>query len=451
MHRGRYKPGGNPRPAAVLPRGLIIGPALNSPWQGDAISGRVPMTKGAFGGGMGDFAFAPTAYGVGARLQWTLHDYASNIANNTQPFTVDCLFLQVGAVNGRDILQVRGRSSGNNGTLQTVGTPKVFRWTWNNGSARTLDGTTEVVAGGIYHVAVTNDRVAGNETTRLYVNGVLEASAAYAGAMQSLDQPMLRLGSTSSDNVTYILMAAVATAAWSAEEVAARSRDPYSHLSWDEPDLAAGWWGAGGTTFNTFNDTITDALTAAESLVAAVTFGAELADSWALAESFAAATTFEAPLTDATSTSDSLVCVVTVEAPFSDSVSAAEEFAAALSIPTEFSDALTAADSLAYTLVFGAALTDSVSAAESFGVAASFAASMSETMTIAEASTGGLVYTTTLSDGGAVGDSFGDSLTVFAQAPFTMLQVAIVVGRIEFVSGGPEATFTNLTEQQSRV
>jgi hypothetical protein len=37
-------------------------------------------------------------------------------------------------------------------------------------------------------------------------------------------------------------MATVSTAAWTAEEVAARSRDPYSHLAWNEPDLAAGWW-----------------------------------------------------------------------------------------------------------------------------------------------------------------------------------------------------------------
>lgn len=428
---------------------MIIGPALNSPWQGDAISGRAPMGKTAYGGGYGDFAFFATAYGMGVRLQWSEHNYAANVIAGTWPFSVDCLYLPVGGPLGKAVLRLGSRSSGTNCTLNIAS--GFYQWKWHNGADRTLTSTTTAAAGRLDHIAVTNDRVAGAETTSLYVNGVLEATVTYSGAAGALDRPTLQIGSAGNDNTTYILMATVSTAAWSAEEVAARSRDPYSHLEWDDRDSRSGWWGAGGTTFNTFNDTITDALTAAESLVAAVTFGAELADSWALAESFAAATMFEAPLTDATSTSDSLVCVVTVEAPFSDSITAAEEFAAALSIPTEFSDALTAADSLAYTLVFGAALTDSVSAAESFGVAASFAATMSETVTIAESSTGGLVFTATFSDGWTVGDSFTDSLTLFSQAAFTMLQVTVVVGRIELVSGGPEATFTSLTEQQSRV
>jgi hypothetical protein len=242
MHRGRYKPGGNPRRAAILPRGIIIGPALNSPWQGDAISGRAPMGKAAYGGGYGDFAFFATAYGMGARLQWTEHNYASNEIAGTFPFTVDCLYLPVNAPSGKTVLRFGSRSSGTNCTLSIAS--GFFQWNWHNGSNRTLASTTAPVAGGLYHVAVTNDRVAGNETTRLYVNGVLEAAVSYAGAAGALDRPTLQIGSAGNDNTTYILMATVSTAAWTAEEVAARSRDPYSHLEWDDRDLISGWWGA---------------------------------------------------------------------------------------------------------------------------------------------------------------------------------------------------------------
>lgn len=242
-------------------------------------------------------------------------------------------------------------------------------------------------------------------------------------------------------------LVAIASAAGGASITVGHSWSSANRYSGASFNVAA----VGGTTYN---DTISDPLTAADSLLATISFGATLADSWTLAESLAAAVTFSAELADSVypgDIGDPAVAAVTFEAPLTDATSTNDSLACVMAFEAPFSDALTAADSLAYTLVFGAALTDSVSAAESFGVVATFAASTSETVTVAESFIGGLVFTSTITDGGTVGEGFNDSLTLFAQAAFTMLQVTVVVGRIELISGGPDATFTNLTEQQSRV
>ena len=262
---------------------------------------------------------------------------------------------------------------------------------WGDGADKrvSVSATGLYSAGEVLTTGLTWDATA----QRVYMRGVQIASGA-AASYGSTAGSDFRLGIYStfpwiSSTTGGILYALAFDRALSAAEMLAAERDLW-------------WWcrqepvrtmrrRVGGATFD---DTITDSFTAADSLVAAISFGAELVDSWTLAES--------------------LVVSTTIPVAIFGSI-----------FPGDIGDPSVAAVS------FAAAVSDSASLGESF--------------------IGGFIYTSAISDGWIAGDSLDDSLTLFAQAAFTMLQVTVVVGRIELVSGGPDATFTNLTEQQSRV
>lgn len=222
--RGRYKPPGEPRRADILPRGLVMGPALNTGWAGDPISGLGKVSERSPLG----FPFLPTIYGMGAYNWWSFHVYRIPGATTGRPQTREFLVYTGSSPSVGKTLAKEG--SGTDWYIEYIAGPKIKLNHWD-GSYQTLTSTTTIAANTLYHVVYTNSGAAGANVIKLYINGVLEDSKTIGTASWSGDY---YLGSDGGDDGTILMATAAVGAEWTIDEVRERYREPYSHLEWDD-------------------------------------------------------------------------------------------------------------------------------------------------------------------------------------------------------------------------
>lgn len=258
----------------------------------------------------------------------------------------------------------------------------------------------------------------------VFVNGVLRGSAG-GGAGIGTTTTALAIGNRGSDTARAFNGQMANLRLWNKPRWIGEARrlasDPWAGTL---RELRRVWYlPAGGTTWD---ETISDAATAADSLAAALTGAGSLSDAATGGESLAAALGGVASLSDPATLADSLAAAVAMVATVADGGTLGEALAVALTgnasvsdsaaggdavslgniYAETLSDALTAADSLAVGLVVLEALAGSVAGADALAAALAAAGSTADAATAADALAATLAAVASLGGGGvAAADS----------------------------------------------
>jgi len=185
----------------------------------------------------------------------------------------------------------------------------------------------------------------------------------------------------------------VAARQWTADEHLLFHLEPYAAI-----EEAPRWYfGGGAASGTTYNDTISDATTAADATASALTIAGAISE----------------PATAADAAAPAHVAVSSI----ADAATAGEATAAALVASASVTDAATGGDATAAALVAAASASDATTAADTTASAWTGAASVSDAATATDAAVGALgavTYNETISDSATAGDSLGAALAVTA-------------------------------------
>lgn len=197
--------------------------------------------------------------------------------------------------------------------------------------------------------------------------------------------------------------------AWTDDETRDFLRDP-SKLWSPGPSRARYYL----VTAVTYNETISGAVTAADSVANALTTSGAISDAATGADSLSVALTARPAASDAATAADSVAAALTARPATSDVVTGADASAAALTANAATSDAVTAADAVVGGKATSDAITDTVAGADSLAVALAASPAISDAATSADSSAAALTARPALSDSVAAGDAIAPALTTSA-------------------------------------
>jgi hypothetical protein len=161
----------------------------------------------------------------------------------------------------------------------------------------------------------------------------------------------------------------------------------------------------------TYNDSISEASNATDSLVHNVTFENSLSESSTAADSLVHHVTFANSLTEASTAADTLTNVCTFPNSLSESSTAADSLSPNLVVTTTLTEAATAADSLTPNLSISTSLSEASSAADSFTNAVTWGPSISEASNAADAFATIATFPNSLTEAATAADSLTNAVT----------------------------------------
>ena len=150
--------------------------------------------------------------------------------------------------------------------------------------------------------------------------------------------------------------------------------------------------GGGGSIYDV---SISESVSASDSLSALAVFGGALSESASAADTLAASAALACALSEASSASDVVSAAAAYAGALSEASSASDAVSASASLTGALSESASAADALAASASFGSALSESVSAADSIDGsigAATYAAELVESVSAADSLTAAVVY-----------------------------------------------------------
>lgn len=197
--------------------------------------------------------------------------------------------------------------------------------------------------------------------------------------------------------------------AWSDEETRAFLRDP-SPLWSPGPSKARYYF----SPSQTYNDTIADSATAADSVTATLTTGATVSDAATGADSLSVALTARPTLSDGATAADSTAAAATANASTSDVATGGDASAAALTANAATSDAVTAGDAVVGGKATADTITDTVAGADGLAAALTASPAISDAAAGADSQAAALTARPTLSDSAAASDVIAPALTTAA-------------------------------------
>lgn len=128
---------------------------------------------------------------------------------------------------------------------------------------------------------------------------------------------------------------------------------------------------SGGTTYN---DTLTESVTGADSLATAATFANSLSESATAGESMASAATFASALTEALTAADTYTAGNVFSDTLAESLALSESIANAVTFAPTITETVAANDNLASAATFTSAFTEALTAADALAAAAAWTA-----------------------------------------------------------------------------
>lgn len=281
--------------------------------------------------------------------------------------------------------------------------------------------TSSTYADGVEHaIAVTWD----GTTLRFYRDGRADGSTtSFAGPGTYTGAWML------ADAVAATVQAfRLYDRALSASEVARVAADPWAGMVW-RPSR----WLFEPTSGGTYNDTIADAATAADSFTTTRVAASSLTDSAASADTVAAANTTAASTTDAATAAETLATALTTAGSLSDAATAADTQAPTLTAAGTVSDSAAAADATTGNLgaqTYNSSVTDAATASEVV------AAGLIVPATLADAVTAARTLATALAAGGAISDSAaGADAAASTRTTSASLADTVAVGDLAYLTG----------------
>lgn len=173
-----------------------------------------------------------------------------------------------------------------------------------------------------------------------------------------------------------------------------------------------------GATGTTYNETISDSVTGADSLAAALTANASTAESLTGNESNAATANFNAAVSDDATAADAVTGGLQLDESIDDDVTAAESKAAALTVNTSLADNITGGETHAVAAQFDTSISEALTGGEGHAAATTYNASITEGLTGGDSATGEVgsqTFNESISEDVSAGDSMGSALQKAAQ------------------------------------
>lgn len=273
-----------------------------------------------------------------------------------------------------------------------------------------------------------------------YVNGVFDTTTPVnvwvngttsqpAGGSANPIRIGRRQGNSDKAATGYWPIGIVAARQWSADEHLLFHLDPYGVL-----EEAPRWYFRGLVIAGaTYNDTITDAATGADTSASALTTAGSTTDAATAADTSASAHVAAASVTDLATVGEAVASALVAPAALSDTATAADVLATTLATSPVISDAATAADSTTGTVAavtYDEAISDEAAAAEIVAAALAMPASVADAATGADALAALLATSAILVDAATLAEALA---TTLATSP--ILTDSVAAGDSVFTSG----------------
>jgi len=166
---------------------------------------------------------------------------------------------------------------------------------------------------------------------------------------------------------------------------------------------------ASGTTYN---DTLSESATSADSLANVATFSPALAESGTATDSLSpAGSTFGVPLSEALTSATTYGSAATFASTLSEGLTASDSNVGGLLLSATLNEALTGSDSAATTMTFGPSLSEAATAAASLATQAVFGSAVSEGLTAADAPSNLGTFPNAMSEALAANDNLATTAT----------------------------------------
>lgn len=248
LRRGLYKPAGLPRLGSNIPRGLVMSlPMVGQPlhsfgpmWPGKPARIGASEVLGITQAGYGlQSVGSTTAYNVG----WSARDIAA-------PFSMEVLFWSGATITDRTIISFNAANDGSSAVYDKQfffdSLSRLSFYTYG-GSNSTLPITTRSFsANTLYHAVFTLS----GSTGSLYVNGAPCDTYSSVSTFSSYGTPYVCVGTSTifaslGASSATVLLANIATVAWTAAEINDRAIDPWGMFEWPDDDLFSEMVGTG--------------------------------------------------------------------------------------------------------------------------------------------------------------------------------------------------------------
>lgn len=250
-----------------------------------------------------------------------------------------------------------------------------------------------------HHVAGTFD----GTTLKYYIDGRLDASASYSGALPS-NASAMTIGVYLNDGGHFtgpISALRIHNRALSVAELARLYRDPWAGT------LRRRRRAISTTASAAYNETLSDAVTAGDAIAAALAALGSLTDALTAAEGLAAALAAAASASDAGTAADSPAAVRAALASLSDPATGADAASGRIAAGLSASDAATGGDAAAGGFAVSLSASDAATAADSLAAALGVSASLSDAATAADSLAAALSALAQATDATAAADLAG--------------------------------------------
>ena len=162
----------------------------------------------------------------------------------------------------------------------------------------------------------------------------------------------------------------------------------------------------------TYNDTLSESATLADSTAAANLLTALLAETVALADGVTAGATFAQTLIESVTTAESASALMAFSSTISETVSLLDQLNTGNVFNETHAAAVTPADSLASVATFSTALAESTTPADTTTAATAFAVSLAEAVALLDTSSNGSLYNEVLTASAALSDALTSTATL---------------------------------------
>ena len=167
-------------------------------------------------------------------------------------------------------------------------------------------------------------------------------------------------------------------------------------------------------TGNTFNDTLSEAVAAADALSTTQIFAGSLSESIAASDTDAGTMSTSGTVAESVAAADSLAGGLLLPNALSESVAPGDSASAAQTLPNTLAESLAPADALSSAQTAASSLAESVAAADALASAQTMASTLAESATLGDSVTSGSIYSDVLSEAVAPADSSSTAQTFAA-------------------------------------
>lgn len=168
---------------------------------------------------------------------------------------------------------------------------------------------------------------------------------------------------------------------------------------------------ASQTSVVTFTLSVTESVTAADSQSSIATFVSSLTEGVSAGDSTTSVATFNSAITEGVTAADSQIGGLLFVASLTESVSAACSQSATVTFTFSVTEAVSAGDSQTSVATFNSAITESVSAADSQTSVATFNSAITEAVSASDSQIGGSIFTAALTEAVNASDSVSAQVT----------------------------------------